>query len=411
MLNDFQFKSIRKELSHHKYTIKKNNQIAGLGIKSCGDINAVSCWHKPVKMQLDQWYKVTVKIKTIDIENSEISVLAQICSHYLKTVSRTNDYLLLETNFLFDRQYSNSFCDNSFTLFLRSCQAGSVEFYEPEIEMIDKPKQRTCRIATIKMALLDKPVSISRQQQRIKERIDEAAKVKPDLILLTEFSNVQNVDVKGKYTSFAEIIPHGRTCEVFSNAAKKYKCYVVGGIIEKRGKYFYNTAVIFDRKGKYLGHYSKTHLTFYEMVLGFSSGSDYPVFELDFGKIGIHICYDQWFPEVARFFAQAGAEILLLPVMGGKPITWRTRAMDNNMYFVASSHNPPSMIIDSSGVILSQVDTEGFAFADLNLDWRCVNVYKDPTLIYGMPCISKQMQNTADDKLIKNLYSNMQDSK
>lgn len=131
--------------------------------------------------------------------------------------------------------------------------------------------------------------------------------------------------------------------------------------------YNFNTAVLFDRKGEFIGRYDKTHLTIEELFDGLSCGADYPVFDLDFGRIAVHICYDEWFPEVSRLYAHKGAEILFLPVWGGKPMTWRTRALDNNIYFVASSITPPNMVIDSSGRIIAETHDDGIAYADLNL--------------------------------------------
>jgi predicted amidohydrolase len=170
-------------------------------------------------------------------------------------------------------------------------------------------------------------------------------------------------------------------------------------LIEKDGDKVFNTAVIFDRQGEFAGKYRKTHLHGPEVFAGTSCGDEYPVFELDFGKVGIQTCYDEWFPEVSRVLAFKGAEILLLPVAGGKPITWRVRALDNGVYFVAAGQTPPSMIIDSSGAILAETQTPGFVWADLNLDWRETNIYKDPTLMKGMPTIHPAMRFSADDDL------------
>ena len=110
---------------------------------------------------------------------------------------------------------------------------------------------------------------------------------------------------------------------------------------------------------------------------------------------------------MARYYAHQGAEILFLPVAGGKPITWRTRALDNGMYFVSASITPPSMIIGSSGAILAETHTDGVACADLNLDWRETNVYIDPTLAAGMPCTVAQMRHVLDHTLLDGLHERL----
>jgi len=68
--------------------------------------------------------------------------------------------------------------------------------------------------------------------------------------------------------------------------------YIVAGIYEKVGRLIYNTGILIDRKGKIIGKYRKTHLPPEEYSReGVTPGTDYPVFETDFGKIGILICY------------------------------------------------------------------------------------------------------------------------
>jgi predicted amidohydrolase len=247
------------------------------------------------------------------------------------------------------------------------------------------------------------------QRLRIEKKLKEAGVLKPDIVCFTEMCTKCGVSKEVSYIGLAETVPEGPTCHILSEYAREYGMYVLAGIIEKRGRYIFNTAVLFDRKGKFIGQYDKTHLTFGELVKGLSCGEGYPVFDLDFGRIGIQICYDEWFPEVTRYYAHKGVEILFLPVIGGKPITWRTRALDNGFYFVSASKGPPSMIIDSSGAILSEIHDDGIAYADLNLDYRKVNWYGDPTWTQGMPTIVRQMRHCLDDKYLEKLFNNMTD--
>ncbi|HUI16829.1 MAG TPA: carbon-nitrogen hydrolase family protein, partial [Alphaproteobacteria bacterium] len=94
---------------------------------------------------------------------------------------------------------------------------------------------------------------------------------------------------------------------------------------ERSGKFFYNAAAVFDRAGRHLGTYRKTHIPAilpselkggtgsYEKFY-FSPGSEFPVFELEGVKIGIQICYDRKFPEGSRALALKGAEVLFMPI-------------------------------------------------------------------------------------------------
>ena len=265
------------------------------------------------------------------------------------------------------------------------------------------------RVATIRFGSPATPLTLESQRARIAAKLDAAGAMRADITALPEYGPTVGVAVGayGSYWEAAETVPHGPTCALLSERARRYRMYVLAGVLERRGKYLFNTAVLFDREGRFAGQYDKTHLTFGELQQGFSCGSSYPLFDLDFGRIAIHICYDEWFPEVARSFAHQGAEILFLPVAGGKPITWRTRALDNGLYFVSASITPPSMIIDSSGAILAETHDDGLAVADLNLDARAVNWYGDATLSYGMPCIAPQMRNRLDDSLLDTLFDAM----
>ncbi|VAW18019.1 hypothetical protein MNBD_BACTEROID01-2122 [hydrothermal vent metagenome] len=76
-------------------------------------------------------------------------------------------------------------------------------------------------------------------------------------------------------------------------------------------------AILIDRKGQIVGKYHKTHLTVREQFIkSISPGNEYPVFRTDFGKVGLMVCYDNHFPEVARILAVKGAELIAYPSMG-----------------------------------------------------------------------------------------------
>ena len=136
----------------------------------------------------------------------------------------------------------------------------------------------------------------------------------------------------------------------FQEAAKRLGIVLVVPFFEEAlpGVYF-NTAVVYDRDGTYLGKYRKNHIPEGPQYLEkyyFTPGDlGYPIFKTQFGIIGIGICWDQWFPEVARILALQGAEILLYPTaIGSEPDRpyfdssepWRTiirsHAIANNVF-------------------------------------------------------------------------------
>jgi predicted amidohydrolase len=305
---------------------------------------------------------------------------------------------LLEQTF----QHSKESDGSKIELFLRAADKGKIEWFDPRVEEVEKPQPRVARVATVRFGESAPPLALADQRKRISAKLDMARAIKADIVCLPEMCAIVGVPKSnyGSYMDIAEETPSGSCCELLSSKAREYKMYVLAGVIERQGDNLFNTALIFGRDGELVGKYAKTHLTFGELQEGISCGSNYPVFDLDFGRIAIHICYDQWFPEVSRYYAQNGVEILFLPVVGGKPITWRVRALDNGLYFVSSSVMPSSMIIDSSGSIIAQTHGDGVVWADLDLSYRKVNWYVDPTLTYGMPCAIGQMRNVIDHRLL-----------
>lgn len=390
-----------------------------LEIEGNGDERVLGCWETFFDLEGHHWYEVSVKATISRIENPDSSLLAVAAGHFLELKKLDEEDYELSLVFWYegDEEYKDRF-----SLFLRGTKMGKVRWQDPKLKEVCAPPKRIARIATIHFEQIKdkKNQTFDSLRERIRYYLEEVGKVQPDLVLLTENAPVSGIDthelekyekivelLKKEGNSYnyqvAESVPDGPTCLILSEEAKKYGMYVVAGLPERRGDYIYNTSVIFGRNGEFIGQYDKTHLTFGELMNGISCGDAYPVFELDFGKVAIHICYDEWFPEVARYYAHQGAEILLLPVAGGKPITWRTRALDNDIYFVSASDNPPSMIIDSSGEILAETHRGGFVYADLDMNDRRVNWYGDKTLIYGMPGVTSQMKNTLNRSLLKSL--------
>lgn len=131
------------------------------------------------------------------------------------------------------------------------------------------------------------------------------------------FCNEQNTE----QFDLAESIP-GETSEIFSALAKELGVVIIAAYFEKRSSAIYhNSAIIVDSDGTHIGTYRKTHIPQdpdFEEKFYFTPGDqDFPVWDTAFGKIGVLICWDQWFPEAARIMALKGAEILFFPTAIG----------------------------------------------------------------------------------------------
>jgi predicted amidohydrolase len=389
-----------------KPSVETTDKSRSLVLSGTGDIHAIGCWRGEAGLRDGRWYRATVNARYEGIEAPSLSVFAHVGQHVLLPSAGPGGSTL-------QREFQHRAADgNRVELYLRATPRGRVAWSSPSVIEIAQPKHRVARVATIRISPLFVEHTMKEQIPRVEALLEQAGALKPDIIAAPEFAPILGVSQKvyKSYARAAEAVPGGPWCRRFAEAAKRHKAYVIAGVIERRGKHVFNAAVLFDRRGGYVGQYDKTHLTFPELAAGISPGREYPVFDLDFGRIGIAVCFDEWIPEVARLFAHRGVEILFLPTLGGKPIVWRTRAIDNGLYFVASCGAPPSMIIDSSGAILAETHQDGVACADLNLDYRRVNAYGDPTLSYGMPGIAPQMRGVLDDRLIDELARAMKQS-
>jgi len=160
--------------------------------------------------------------------------------------------------------------------------------------------------------------------------VKKAAKSGANIILIQElFSNLYFCQVED-YDKFelAEDAENSRLIKHFQEVAKKYNVVLPISFFEKSGPNYFNSLVMIDADGKNLGLYRKTHIPTgecYEEKFYFSPGdTGFKVFNTKFGKVGVGICWDQWFPETARILALNGAEILLYPTaIGSEPVLVR----------------------------------------------------------------------------------------
>src|SRR5262249_54289549 len=122
--------------------------------------------------------------------------------------------------------------------------------------------------------------------------IEQAAKQGADLIVLPE---TLTQEPGRPYQECAEPVP-GPSTEYFGTLARKHDCYVVAGLLEKDRNLVYNVAVLIGPDGLVVGKYRKVTLPRGEIEGGITPGHEYPVFETRFGKVGMMVCYDGFFP-------------------------------------------------------------------------------------------------------------------
>jgi predicted amidohydrolase len=139
--------------------------------------------------------------------------------------------------------------------------------------------------------------------------IHDAAAKGARLIVLPELASTgYSFDTKEEAYAHAEEVPTGPTCQAWIETAQTTNTYIVAGVAEVDGVHLYDTAVLIGPEG-YIGRYRKTHLWNREKLI-FTTGDSYPVFDTRIGRIGLLICWDIWFPEVARILAAQGADVI-----------------------------------------------------------------------------------------------------
>ncbi len=153
--------------------------------------------------------------------------------------------------------------------------------------------------------------------------VDQAAKKGAQIICTQEMVTSQYFcqSEEHRFFDLAEPIP-GPSTAAFQKAAKKHGVVIIASLFEKRASGLYhNTAAIIDADGKLLGIYRKMHIPddplFYEKFYFTPGDTGFKAWDTKFGKIGVLICWDQWYPEAARLTAMQGAEILFYPTAIG----------------------------------------------------------------------------------------------
>jgi predicted amidohydrolase len=235
-------------------------------------------------------------------------------------------------------------------LHLQWAPDGRVEWSEVQLTKTAPPAPRRARLAAVHY----KPMGRSPRQncEEYAPYIAEAARQRADLVVLGE--TVPSIGVKEKPHEVAEPVP-GPTSDFFGELARKHHLHIVLSLYERDRHLVYNTAILLGPDGELLGKYRKVCLPHSEVENGIAPGKDYPVFDTKFGKVGLMVCYDGFFPEVARELTNRGAEVIAWPVYGCNPLLAQARACENHVYLVSSTFMEPkdgwmlTAVFDRSG--------------------------------------------------------------
>ena len=248
------------------------------------------------------------------------------------------------------------------------------------------------KIAAIQMSTVaDKMENV----RTVKTYLEKIKDENPDFVILPEMFccpyQTENFPIYAEKEG-------GPVWQQLSGYAKQYGIYLIGGSMPEKDAEgnVYNTSYIFDREGKQIGKHRKVHLFDIDVKGGqtfkesdtLTAGDSDTVFDTEFGKIGVMLCFDIRFPELSRMMVNDGAKVIFVPAafnMTTGPAHWelsfRTRALDNQIYMVGCAPARDvsagyiswghSIVTDSWGRVIDMLDEKkGILLAELDMDYE-----------------------------------------
>ena len=343
--------------------IQHGNTLRNLVIEADQREGLAGYWKQQIPVQGGRWYRFEVKRKTVGIDLPRRAAIAKLVwlNNKGETVLRPNptstsyrpgERPRAEPEFPKVLQTIGQWTTLSghyeapadatqlrIELHFRWGEAhSSVHWSIPTLVEGKRGTHRKVRLATVHYQ--PRPGNTPKEKREQFARfVQEANGKDADLVVLPETLTYY---ATGKtFAEVAEPIP-GPSTDYFGKLAKQNDLYIVAGIVERDAHLIYNVAVLLGPNGEIVGKYRKTTLPRGEIEAGITLGSEYPVFDSGFGKVGMMICYDGFFPEVARELSNQGAEVIAWPVWGCNPLLASARACENHVYLVSSTYTESS---------------------------------------------------------------------
>jgi predicted amidohydrolase len=347
-------------------------------------------WAKTLEIEGGRWYRFQAKRRTTGVDSPERCVLARILwrdsldNAVRRDTAGAHSYApdeapIAEPEYPHDGSpddegwatlegvfYAPSNARKAIVeLHLRWAPNARVEWSDVTLVPCEPPASRVVRLAAIHYRPHDGKTAQDSCEQ-FEPFLADAARQKADLVVLPETITCTGNGLS--YAAAAEPIP-GPSTEYFARLAKKHAMHLVVGLVERDSPLVFNTSVLIGPDGGLIGKYRKVALPRAEIEAGVAPGHEYPVFDTKLGKIGMMICYDGFFPEVARQLSLRGAEIIAFPVAGCNPRLAAARACENHVFVVSSTYTDAA----ENWMITGTYDREGRVISQAK-EWGTVAV-------------------------------------
>jgi predicted amidohydrolase len=348
-----------------------------LMIAGDGNAAAYGGWVRDIAgIRPGAWYRLEASYQARNVAAENWQVVARIewrgadgkrkdQPEYAAWATRKSDWTTLETTV----QAPVGAAAAQLQFYLLQAPDGAVWWDAISFGEVPAPQPRKVTVASVNLRPPNtgsKQASLAAFERTVREKIPAGT----DIILLPEGVTVVGTGLK--YVDVATPVP-GADTEFLGRLAREKKAYVAAGIYEREGNAVYNTSVLVDRQGNLVGKYRKVYLPREELEGGITPGDAYPVFQTDFGRVGMMICYDVFFPDPARGLAVQGAELILMPIWGGPERLAVARALENRVFLAASGYDHPTYVMDPDGELLATATEEGtvaITTIDLNRRYR-----------------------------------------
>jgi hypothetical protein len=223
--------------------------------------------------------------------------------------------------------------------------------------------------------------SVEKNREQMVSYLEKAGAYRPDFVCFTEVARELGTPRNSEVWK-GEPIP-GPTTEALGAVARKHRTHVIVGMQERAGVQTFNAAVLIGRDGEVMGVYHKVQPTLGEMEAGTLPGTKALTWETDRGRVGMCICFDLKFPEVAMMLARGGARIVFFPSMFHGGMRHGAWTRDYGVFLVVSQ-SQESVIVDMCGrrlawqgyqePLVGKGDLLPFAFAEVNTDCKAYHL-------------------------------------